>query len=148
MTEKEIRVLRKGTCPSLSGRSTLSYEFGHDGKSILFHIADNSGSGHFNSEWIPLNAILDLLHETKGPFSLSIFKSLYPGRSINSIGFLGAALKKEGLIVIEKRKYLMKDTKAFLADLGKLAKAPAKKSPAKKIAKPEQKEEQKQEDQK
>ncbi len=122
----EVQVLKKGTCLSLSGRSELTYEFGHN-KTIMFRTADNTGSGHYSSAWIPLDAILQLLDKAKEPFSLSVFRSLYPGQSINNTGFLGAALKKEGLIVCEKRQYIRKDTKAFLADINKLIK-PAKKS--------------------
>ena len=40
-TEQEIRILRTDTCPSLSGRSELTYEFGLQDKTILFHIAGN-----------------------------------------------------------------------------------------------------------
>ena len=125
----EARILKTGTCLSLSGRSELTYEFGHDGKTLLFRIAENTGSGHYNGCWISIDGILDILNDAKGTFSLSAFKGLYPGQSINNTGFLGAALKKEGLIVCEKRQYISKDTKAFLADLNKLI---TKKSPAKK----------------
>jgi hypothetical protein len=78
-----------------------------------------------------LDAILALLNKAKDPFSLSVFKQLYPGQSINNVGYLGAVLKKEGLIVCEKRHYIKKDTKAFLADLNKLT---AKKSLTRKTA--------------
>jgi hypothetical protein len=138
----DVRVMRKGTCQSLSGRSDLTYEFGCNDptKTILFHISSSTGAGHFSDTWIPLDAILQLLDTAKDPFSLSVFRSLYPGQSINNTGFLGAALKKEGLIVCEKRQYIRKDTKAFLTALNKLIK-PVKKSPPKKTAKTEQKEE-------
>ncbi len=137
----DVRILRKGNCLSLSGRSELTYEFGHSNKTIMFRTADNTGSGHYSSAWIPLDAILALLNKTKEPFSLSVFRSLYPGLSINNTGFLGAALKKEGLIVCEKRQYIRKDTKDFLAELNKLIKTPEKKSPSRKPTKTEQKEE-------
>ena len=139
----EARILKTGTCLSLSGRSDLAYEFGHKDKTILFRISENTGAGHFCKAWISLDVILDLLNKTKEPFSLSVFKTLYPGQSINNTGFLGAALKKEGLIVCEKRQYIRKDTKAFLADLNKLVKTPAKKSPPRKTAKTVAKEESK-----
>jgi len=122
MTKKktnEVRVLRKGTCLSLSGRSELTYEFGHN-KSTMFRISENTGSGHFCAAWISLDAILALLNKVKEPFSLSVFRPLYAGGSINNTGFLGAALKKEGLIVCEKRQYTLKDTKLFVAELNKL----------------------------
>jgi hypothetical protein len=147
MTTKEtddVRVLRKGNCLSLSSRSELTYEFGYSDKTVMFRTAENTGSGHYSSAWIPLDAILALLEKAKEPFNLSVFKNLYPGQSINNTGFLGAALKKEGLIVCEKRQYIRKDSKAFMADLNKLVKTakPAKtaKTPRKPV-KAEQKEE-------
>ena len=134
---EEIRILRKATCNSLSGRSELTYEFGHN-KKILFRISENTGSGHYSSAWIPLDAILALLDKAKGPFSLSVFKSIYVSQSTNNTGFLGAVLKKEGLIVCEKRQYLRKDTKPFMAELNKLikpAKATSKKASKKEAPK-------------
>jgi hypothetical protein len=116
----DVRVLRKGTCPSLTGRSELTYEFGHHNKSIMFRITENTGSGHFCAAWIPLDDIFALLNKAKETFSLSVFRPLYPGLSINNSGFLGAVLKKEGLIVCEKRQYIRKDSKAFVAGLNKL----------------------------
>jgi hypothetical protein len=61
---------------------------------------------------------------------LTIFKPLYSGKSINNTGFLGAALLKEKLVVSEKRKYLKKSSKTFMADINKLKK-PAKKTRSK-----------------
>ena len=118
----EIRILRKSTCPSLSGRSELTYEFGHNDKpkSIMFRITENTGAGHFCDHWIPLDDILKCLKEAKEPFSLSVFKTVYRGQSINNTGFLGAVLIAENLIVCEKRQYLKKDTKTFMAELNKL----------------------------
>jgi hypothetical protein len=132
MTEEktDMRILKRGTCPSLSGRSELTYEYGHNdkAKTILFRIADNTGAGQFQDTWIPLEAIISTLEKAKAPFSLSVFKPLYSGQSTNNTGFLGAVLKKEELIVCEKRQYLKKDTKAFLSDINKLIKPTVKKT--------------------
>ena len=135
---EEIRILRKSTCPSLSGRSELTYEFGHNDKIILFRVSDNTGAGHFCDHWIPLDDILKSLKGVKDPFNLSVFKSIYVSQSTNNTGFLGTVLKKEGVIVCEKRQYLRKDTKTFLADLNKLirpAKATSKKASKKEAPK-------------
>jgi hypothetical protein len=73
-----------------------------------------------------------LTEKTKGPFSLSVFKPLYSGQSSNNVGFLGAAMKYEGLLVSDKRQYLRKDPKAFMTKITKLtAKKPSKKRPKK-----------------
>jgi hypothetical protein len=136
MTEEktDMRILKRGTCPSLSGRSELTYEYGYyeKSKTILFRIADNTDAGQFQDDWTPLDAIISTLEKAKDPFSLSMFKPLYSGQSINNTGFLGAALKKEGLIVCEKRQYLKKDTKAFLSDINKLMKPTRKPNKPKK----------------
>lgn len=139
----DVRVLKTGICLSLSGRSELTYEFGYSDK-IMFRVVGNTGSGHYSSAWIHFDYILDLLNKAKKSFSLTVFKDLYPGQSINNTGFLGAALKKEGLIVCEKRQYICKDSKAFMADLNKLIKPakptetaePAKSAESTKIASP------------
>lgn len=132
---EEVQIIKKATCPSLSGRSELTYEFGHHDKSILFRIIGNTGAGHFSTAWIPLDDILKCLQEAPEPFSLSAFRSLYPGLSINNTGFLGAVLKKEGLVICEKRQYLKKDSKTFVAELYKLVKPAPKKTPVKRTVK-------------
>ena len=62
-TEEDIRTIKKATCPSLSGRSELTYEFGHNEKTktVLFRIADNTGAGQFQDTWIPVDAIISAL---------------------------------------------------------------------------------------
>ena len=140
--DNDYRVIKATTSPSLSGRSEIKAEYSYHepSKTIMFRITENTGAGHFCDHWIPLDDILKCLQEAKEPFSLSVFKSIYVSQSINNTGFLGAVLKKEGLIVCEKRQYIRKDDKVFLADLNKLVKTPAKKNPARKAAKTEQKE--------
>ena len=85
MTEEktDMRILKRGTCPSLSGRSELTYEFGinEKAKTLMFRIADNSGAGQFQDTWIPLEAIISTLEKAKDLFSLSVFKPLYSGQS-------------------------------------------------------------------
>ena len=136
----DVRTLRKSTCPSLSGRSELTYEFGHNNKSkaIMFRITENTGAGHFCDHWVPLDDILKCLQEAKEPFSLSVFKNLYSG-SHNSYGFLGAILVTEQLILCKQRRYHRKgDPKTFVAELNKLikpAKATSKKASKKEASK-------------
>jgi hypothetical protein len=133
----DIRIIKKATCISLSGRSELTYEFGLRNKTVMFRITNNSEAGHFQDAWIPLDVIINTLEKAKSPFSLSVIKPLYSGQSINNTGFLGAVLKKEGLIVSKKRQYVKKDTKAFIADINKLIKP---KRPASKTSKPKKEE--------
>ena len=54
----EISIVKVDTCPSLSGRSQLSYQIakGTSGD-IHFRITQNTGSGQFNADWISLDDI-------------------------------------------------------------------------------------------
>ena len=46
MTTDDIRVLKTGTCPSLSGRTKLTYEVGGDpGSHISLRITKTAGTG-------------------------------------------------------------------------------------------------------
>ena len=134
--DDDCRILKTMTCPSLSGRSELKAEYSyHDpSKAIMFRIAENTGAGHFCDHWVSLDDILKCLKGAKEPFSLNVFKALYPSHSQNNFGFLGAVMCAEDIIVCNKRKYLKKDTKPFLADLNKLIK-PTSKSPTRKPTK-------------
>jgi hypothetical protein len=135
MTEEktDMRILRRGKCPSLSGRSELTYEYGYNEKSktILFRIADNTGAGQFQDTWIPLDAIISTLEKAKAPFSLSVFKPLYSGQSVNNTGFLGASLLKEGLIERVKRHYVRKDLDIFTSGVNALVTPKAAKGKSK-----------------
>ena len=128
--DNDYRVIKATTCSSLSGRSEIKAEYSYHepSKTIVFRLAENTGSGHFSGAYIKLDDILKCLEAAKEPFSLSVFKTVYRGQSINNTGFLGAVLKKEGLIVCEKRQYMKKDTKPFMAELNKLIKPTTKKT--------------------
>ena len=53
--EPTVRVLKNGTCPNLSGKSTLSYRIGVDeAGQIMLQLVGNSNPGYFNNEWVPL----------------------------------------------------------------------------------------------
>lgn len=51
--QEKLKVLRTAQCPSLSGRSTLSYEVGIDPSGgIHVRVTNNSGKGLFNPIWV------------------------------------------------------------------------------------------------
>ena len=56
-----IRVLKIASCPSLSGKSTLTYHVGCDAgtgaSEICFRVFGNSGGGLFSNEWVKLSAV-------------------------------------------------------------------------------------------
>ena len=57
-----MKVLKTATCPTLSGKSRLTYQIGINPDSIVhLRISKNDGGGFFSDEWIALDDILDIL---------------------------------------------------------------------------------------
>jgi len=130
----EVRILKAGSCPSLSGKSKLRYEIGCSAEDeVLIRICGNSGAGYFNDDWIPWTSLVAVLakHGDK-PITCFTLEPLLKGRSANTTGFLLAALKHEGLVQrmeTNKRCYERLDGRAFIAEVQTLmvsGKAPAK----------------------
>jgi hypothetical protein len=116
-----IRILKVGTCPSQSQKSTLTYQIGSNAKSeIYFRVFKNSSSGFFSQEWVPLVAIQQLFAQAPNEKEITSF-ILYPlfeGKSLNTPAFLFAGLKAEGLVVpstTKRRCYECTDGKEFFA---------------------------------
>ena len=96
-----IRVLKIASCPSLSGKSTLTYELGCTSDSeIQIRIKANSGGGFFSQEWISLKSIEQVLEKTAAgtPLTTHALLPLFAGKSVNTAGFLLAVLKAVGLV--------------------------------------------------
>ena len=94
-----IKVIYEGECLSISGRSTLSYAVGRhaDDKTLHLAITGNSGKGMWCKDWAPASAIQEV---ALGAFGLTAasFHGLHEGRSINTGGFILAAIKALGLV--------------------------------------------------
>ncbi|MER2513539.1 MAG: hypothetical protein ABTQ25_14165 [Nitrosomonas ureae] len=125
-TESDIRILKVATCPSLSGKSTLTYQIGCTAESdIHFRIVANTGGGFFSKEWIALNAILQAFEKKatdKSIVSLLLYP-LFQGKSLNTPAFLLAALKQEGLVIPldeNPKHYTQLPSDAFMAEVEKL----------------------------
>ena len=101
LPEAVYHVIHEGQCPSLSGQSTLSYQFGNlDGDAhmaLWFRLSHNSGSGMFSDDWIPGTAI-DAVVIGNNMLTSRSLNALYEGRSINSGGFALAVLRDLGLV--------------------------------------------------
>lgn len=115
-----IRVLKIATCPSLSGKSTLTYHVGCNGKSdIHFRIYANSGGGFHSNEWIAAKDIQRALG--KQPIvTFASLMSVFEGKSVNTAGFLLAVLKHEGLVGPSEEKprcYVRTESEAFVAEV-------------------------------
>ena len=114
-----IRILKIGTCSTLSGRSELTYHLGCDAESeIHFRVVQNSGNGQFNANWVSLSVIEKLLtqHPADKPMTSRVMQPVFRGKSSNSPAFLFGSLTAEGLVKAGEGKdsgYLLGDIKAF-----------------------------------
>lgn len=91
-----MKILKTANCPSLSGRSTLTYEIGcMDGKDIHLRLTGNSGSGIFNKEWISVDSVLS---KAKNPITSGSLQAVFEGKSSNSAGFVLAIFLNEKLV--------------------------------------------------
>ena len=106
-----IRVLKIADCPSVSGRSTLTYhvgcEAGTDASGIVFRVFRNTGSGHFCNEWVKLSEIQQAFAKVPNEIAITahLLSPLFRGRSNNSQAFLFSILKHEGLVsTVKDRK--------------------------------------------
>src|SRR5574343_1916074 len=114
-----IQILKIGTCPTLSGRSELTYHLGrHEDANIYLRVVKNPGNGQFNPDWVALAQIEKLLtkHPADKPMHSSIMQPLFQGRSSNSPAVLFAVLKAEILVKASDVKdggYLLGDIEAF-----------------------------------
>jgi hypothetical protein len=118
-----VRVLKSGTCPTLSGRGSLKYEIGADEASnVAIRLTGNSGGGFFNGDWVGYDAVSKILQSPyvqKG-LSSTAFVPIYRGKSMNSPSFLAAVLKAEGVIRLQEgktRSYEVADLEGFLASV-------------------------------
>ena len=94
-----IMPIHEGECPSLSGRSVLTYAIGRHAKDATLHlrIVRNSGGGMSCNDWADSRKIEAIVKG--GPeLTAKSFQVLHPGKSINTGGFLLAVLKDLGFI--------------------------------------------------
>ena len=132
----DIRQLKTTSCPSLSGKSKLTFEVGCDQPGALYvRISKNTGTGYFSKDWIGWDRVLKLLRTLAGtPVTSYSLRPLYEGLSVNTAGFLLAALLHEGLVQPMEGKarcYECMDPAAFVKEITGLAGGRTKaKSPA------------------
>lgn len=129
LTDTNIRILQESTCPSLSERTSLVYQIScNEQNDILLRILSNkNGNGKFNQEWVPVGDMLELIYESKKPFSWKVLHPLVTGKSVNTACFLLAALKNEGLLQPLDRLYEQKSSADFQGRMKELIQKPATK---------------------
>lgn len=129
VSESEVRVVYSGQCPSVSGKSTVAFEFGVEGdRKVKFRITANSGGGMFAKDWVSMQEVIEVLRDgvTQGTIAARAFGPVFLGRSINTQSFLLAVLKHEGVVGIHPdrpRAYQVCDVAAFEARIEALGSA-------------------------
>jgi hypothetical protein len=94
----DVQALRRSSCRTLSGKSTLHYEIGLDAKqTLLIRVTACTGGGFFSKEWVSLSAIRTALQKSKAVTAILLFP-LFKGKSVNTPGYLLAVLRAEKLI--------------------------------------------------
>lgn len=118
----QVRILKVDHCPSLSGRSELTFHVGCIGEAIQLRVYQNSGKGYFNQEWIPLSRIKEVL-TSREQLTAASLRPIFIGKSVNTAGFVLAVLKHLGLIEISKenrRSYSHAESVAFDTETAQL----------------------------
>ena len=118
MTTDNVRILKTGTCPSLSGKTKLTYEVGCGlGSQINIRITKTAGTGSFSKDWVALERIHALLEQNADkPIASHTLASLFT--SANNPGFTLAVMKHERLVrpIADKPGcYERLDCKAFFS---------------------------------
>ena len=88
-----------GDCPSISGRSSLTFAIGRHKETGELHlrILCNTGKGMLFDGWAPAKDI-DAIVKGATELTAKSFHALHPGKSINTGGFVMAVLKDLGLL--------------------------------------------------
>ena len=116
-----INIVKVDSCPSLTGKSTLTYHIGLNADEIQIRVHANTGGGYFSKEWIAFNVIQETLAKQSKPFSSMLLKPLFNGKSSNTPAFLLAALKHLGVIKdSEEKGYECGDIAKFVAEIESL----------------------------
>ena len=94
-----IAQMFEGVCPSISGRSELTYAIGRHAQDATLHlrIVRNSGGGMSCTDWASASHI-EAIVKGSPELTAKSFLALHPGKSINTGGFVMAVLKDLGLI--------------------------------------------------
>jgi hypothetical protein len=121
--EPPLRILKIARCPTVSGKSTLTYHLGCTPESVIkVRLYGNTGNGFLNQDWIAWTAIQEKL-ELHSPFTSQVLHALFSGKSLNSPGFLMAVLKAEGVVkasTVKGRCYELTKDSGFLAEIERL----------------------------
>jgi hypothetical protein len=95
----EVVIDYRAECDSLTARSVLTFEAGHDPKTNepMLRISRNTGRGMYCKDWAPITLIDSILAKAD-PVTARTFNDVHPGKSINTGGFILAILKDLGVV--------------------------------------------------
>ena len=130
MSTNELRILKKSTCSTLSGKSKLNFAIGANEKGdVYIAVTGNDGGGFFSTEWVALNDIQQALAKSPKEITSVVLYGLFKGKSVNTPSFMLAVLKHEGLVRAKKgrqRKHELCDPKPFMDRIADLMSAKSK----------------------
>lgn len=121
-----VKVVHSSTCPSLSGKSQISYQIGrHPEGTVHLRVIGNTGGGFFSPEWVALAEVQQFIADAPKdkPVSSWSLHPLFRGKSVNTPAFLMAAFVHEKWLRIlrgKKRGLEVYEPKTFEAKLEKL----------------------------
>ena len=106
--DPDITILKTAKCPTLSGKSTLTYHLGKSPDDTLhIKVSANTGGGFFNEEWISLDRIREVLEkQAEETITAVALNPLFRGKSANTPAFLLAVLIHEQLVETVEGKRL------------------------------------------
>jgi len=119
--EPDISVLRSGVCPSLSGKSELSFEWGRtESKEVRLRIVGNSGKGSFRQDWVDVGSIRAALNRSPRDETITsdCLLALFRHASSNMPSFVFAVLLDARVVhkaTRAKRRYEYAGDEAFEA---------------------------------
>ena len=126
--EPDLQIIQTSKCQTVSNKSTLTYNIALDDKNqVYIRIIGNTGGGYFSNEWISLDNITSILSDVPADHTITSINliPLFKGKSVNTPGYLLAALVSEGLLSAnqeKKRHYAYSGTEKLLAKVAKKAK--------------------------
>ena len=86
---EQFRILKVGTCPSLTLASQITYRLGfnEDDEQVYLAIAGNSGGGLHSKEYVSLDAIISaIMAQGDQPITGKTLRPLFQGKSANTPG--------------------------------------------------------------
>ena len=127
--ELPVQLIHTGKCPTLSGRSTLTFHVGVMDGNTYIRVYSNTGGGMHSKTWMPVIEILNLLekHPKDTTVTSNVLQKLFENRSANDGPFYFAVCLYLKLVKPsdKKRQYVYDSSDAFLAQIDKVKTAKA-----------------------